>query len=111
MRTRSEKALYIRIGELIKSRREFLKMSVYECAKQSGVARSTIVRMEEGHGFQFHHVLWLREVLSIDIEKAIKSFDIKKSDINVEFDLRRMHQNTKRKVQYHESNKYVDDLI
>jgi predicted transcriptional regulator len=60
------------LGAALTDARKRLNISIPQLSKSSGEQHKTIVSIESGNVCSMHHILWMREILGIDINKVIK---------------------------------------
>ncbi len=75
------------LGQLIRAAREDKGMTIRDCAKQLGMSRMTLSRLEENHTqlISVFHLIAISNVLEMDILRLLRATgkNVRKSDIEL----------------------------
>jgi ribosome-binding protein aMBF1 (putative translation factor) len=62
-----QKSFYDAVGKLLTSARRHRTMSIAQLSKLSGEQIKTIQSIESGKGCSLHHLVWMKDILNIDL--------------------------------------------
>lgn len=72
---KDQEKFYRLVGKALTSARLRRSMSIAELAKLSGEQNKTIRFIEKGNCCSLHHVVWMAEILGMNLGKLLKEYE------------------------------------